>query len=140
MEITLRTLYTSWPILEKIAGFDIDAASAIRLMRFLEVARGEHQRIEQLRVRLVQKYGKEIKGDLKVEKDRPEEYEAFWREFNSALAEVVKLPDPKLSSTALEGQRLSAADFFGVVWLFDRQPITNAGLTEPGEDTDNAMA
>lgn len=136
MKIKLLQIFANWPILEKIATFEIDAPSAIRYQRFLQAAQVEYQLIEQQRVRLVQKHGKEVDGDLKVDKSNPAEFAAFWDEFNKVLAQEIEIVDPELSSRIFEGQRISAVDFFAVAWLFDRDK-SQAGLLEPAEDPDN---
>lgn len=134
MQIKLQQLFTSWNALQKLASFDIDASSAIRLQRFMVAAKQEYDIIESQRFKLVHKYGITENDTTKVPKDKEPD---FWAEFNLALDQTVSLYDPQLSSSILDGQRISASDFFALMWLLDRN--SDHGLIEPEEVTNAAL-
>lgn len=128
MKIKLLQIFANWNVLQKISGFEIEASSAIRLQRFLVAARQEYNLIEEQRVKLVNKYGITENDVTKVPKDKET---GFWSEFNEILEQTVTIYDPQLSSSMLDGQRISAADFFAIAWLFDHHSYV--GFDKPSE-------
>lgn len=128
MKIKLLQIFANWNVLQKISGFEIEASSAIRLQRFLVAARQEYDLIEEQRVKLVNKYGITENDVTKVPKDKET---GFWSEFNKILEQTVTIYDPQLSSSMLDGQRISAADFFAIAWLFERNSYV--GFDKPSE-------
>lgn len=125
MKIKLLQIFTSWPILQKLSTFEIDGASAIRFQRFLVEAQAGYDIAESIRSKLVDEFGIVIEDNIKVPKEREKD---FIDELNKYLQQEVDIYDPQLSSRILEGQRLSAADFFAVLWLFDR--VVDEGLVD----------
>lgn len=125
MKVKLIQIYTNRAVLVKIAGFELEAGAAIRLSRFMVAAQREIELIEAQRHKLIQRYGKDQDGVLQVTADN---HESFIADFNAILQDEVDIYDPRLTSDILEGQRLSAVDFFALAWLFDRDHY--AGLTE----------
>ncbi len=106
MRIKLHQIYTSWPILQKIATIEIDASTAIRLHRFLAAAQNDYNLIDDQRQKLVRKHGKptaDIFGEETWQVEKADE-PAFWADFALVLANEVEIYDPQLSSQILEGQ------------------------------------
>ncbi|NDG19108.1 MAG: hypothetical protein EB117_12660 [Betaproteobacteria bacterium] len=125
MKIKLLQIFTNWPTLQKVAAFEIDAASAIRLSRFMMAAQQELELIENARQKLIQRYGIELDGKWQI---LPDHHQDFLAAFNTILQDKIEIYDPRLSSGILDGQRLSAVDFFAIAWLFDRDSMI--GLIE----------
>lgn len=128
MKIKLLQIFANWNVLQKISGFEIEASSAIRLQRFMIAAKQEYDLIEDQRVKLVNKYGITENNVTKVPKDKEP---GFWSEFNQILDQTVDIYDPGLSSSMLDGQRISAADFFAIAWLFECNSYV--GFDKPSE-------
>jgi hypothetical protein len=125
LKVKLIQIYTNWPVLQKMASFELEAGAAIRLSRFMVAAQRELELIENARQKLIQRYGKDQDGTPQVS---PEHWNDFLNAFNAILQDEVEIYDPRLSSGILDGQRLSAVDFFALAWLFDRD--SEIGLTE----------
>lgn len=128
MKIKLLQIFANWNVLQKISTFEVEASSAIRLQRFMIAAKQEYDLIEEQRVKLVNKYGITENDVTKVPKDKET---GFWSEFNEILEQTVTIYDPQLSSSMLDGQRISAADFFAIAWLFERNSYV--GFDKPSE-------
>jgi hypothetical protein len=119
LKLRLFHIFNNWPALEKVATLDLPAKKAYALARFIKHARAEYELVDQARVKLVEKYGtKDDKGNVQVSSDRLNE---FVTEFDELLQAEVEIYDPGLTVDDLDGAKLSAAAFFGLSWLFDRE-------------------
>lgn len=105
MKVKLEKVKAAENVFKKIFtynGFDIRLA--YRLLNFADAVNKELKKIEDLRVKLVMKYGEEKDGEFNV---TPRNLPMFYEDIEKLLSEEVELPDIKFSLNDLEKVELN---------------------------------
>jgi len=112
MKVTLEQIKNSHEAVKKLLNTELPVRAAFRLSNLAKATVDLIERIEETRMELVKKYGKEdAKGNFNVEAEKVEE---FYKEFNEFLQEEVTLTLEPLNIDLIEGVKLTTIELISL--------------------------
>lgn len=109
MELTLEKLRDACAAIAAIAKVELPVRVSFQLARFHRLASGDLQTLEEKRIELVKKYGKQdAKGNYSVPDDQ---VAAFTADFNQLLQAKVNIDFQPIALEVLDGCKLPVSFF-----------------------------
>jgi len=106
MELKLKQIRESFPVLQKVMNSPMDIKLAYRLKKIAKQLQAEAKGIEEARLELIKKYGEKVKDKNGKETQQirvsPFKMEKFTKEFNSLLEETISTPVEKIPFECIE--------------------------------------
>ncbi len=112
MKITLENLYNGQPVFSKIAHQEMPVGVALKVMRLVATLEREHGSAEEVRNKLVEKYGR-VREDGQFEVKR-ENIQMFQEELNKLFVEELTIDHEKIPLNDLGEIKLTPAELFAM--------------------------
>jgi len=123
MEVTVKQLNESSQSFAKLLGLSgVPANVRVRLARVAKRIEEESKTIQEQRLELFKKYGKQIEGkeEWTIEGATAENVKAFRDEEDKLFAEILPLPGKQIPFESISGCDLNAADILRLSeWLIE---------------------
>jgi len=119
MELTLRQIYFSYPVLSKLVTQEMPIKVAFKIGKIIKTLGEEFEMIEKQRVALVNKHGEKSEEGIKVPQEKTA---AFVGEFEDFLKEKTNIFIEKINPNILPDDiKLSPRDSELINFLFDQE-------------------
>lgn len=120
MKLTNKQVHMAFPIILKISNTELPVLQAYNIRKTLLNIKKQAEFIEQQRIELVKKYGKEKDGEVfEINKGDLKAKENFFKDFDAILNTVEEVDVRKLSIDKLDGVILSVEDLDKIDFMID---------------------
>lgn len=118
MNIKLEKIVLSKDTLVKVLNQDFPIVISYKLSKIVDKINKEIQIFEENRVKLVKKYGEEVKEGFKV---KEENIEVYAKELSELLDIEIQIEIPIITIKDLEGCKLSPLELIQLSWLIKEE-------------------